>query len=97
MRNKKRKSKLIDTKASKGRKIRYETHQKLVNFLAPIDTSKWTDSAKDELFSSLFCKASQWILLFWKFELATQQTNTALGIIFPDKSTKVFVKVKIDA
>ncbi|CAH0550358.1 unnamed protein product [Brassicogethes aeneus] len=46
----------IDTKATKGRKIRYAVHTKLVNFMAPIDEYKWTDEAKTELYNSLFGK-----------------------------------------
>uniref|UniRef100_A0A182JQZ9 Apoptosis antagonizing transcription factor/protein transport protein n=1 Tax=Anopheles christyi TaxID=43041 RepID=A0A182JQZ9_9DIPT len=46
--------KMVDTKASKGRKIRYVVHNKLVNFMAPIADYDWTDDAKDELFGSLF-------------------------------------------
>lgn len=46
----------IDTKATKGRKIRYTVHTKLVNFMAPIDECNWTDEAKNELYSSLFGK-----------------------------------------
>lgn len=44
----------IDTRATKGRKIRYVVHPKLVNFMAPEDKSVWTEEAKTELFSSLF-------------------------------------------
>ncbi|GLV40452.1 Apoptosis antagonizing transcription factor [Carabus blaptoides fortunei] len=44
----------IDTKATKGRKIRYAVHSKLINFMAPIDNSSWTDEAKTELYASLF-------------------------------------------
>lgn len=44
----------IDTKATKGRKIRYTVHSKLVNFMAPIDEFLMNDEAKNELFSSLF-------------------------------------------
>lgn len=45
----------VDTKASKGRKIRYHVHEKLVNFFAP-DPSVHpsSDQAKDDLFASLF-------------------------------------------
>ncbi|XP_055584742.1 protein Aatf [Uranotaenia lowii] len=46
--------KQVDTRASKGRKIRYVVHKKLVNFMAPEDRHEWTDEAKNELFSSLF-------------------------------------------
>lgn len=45
----------IDTRATKGRRIRYNVHNKLVNFMAPITINDtWTDHAKDELYSSLF-------------------------------------------
>lgn len=45
----------IDTRATKGRRIRYNVHQKLVNFMAPITVfDTWTDHAKNELYSSLF-------------------------------------------
>lgn len=46
----------IDTRATKGRKIRYAVHTKLVNFMAPIDNNLLTDEAKTELFGSLFGK-----------------------------------------
>ncbi|XP_030753400.1 protein AATF [Sitophilus oryzae] len=46
----------IDTKATKGRKIRYTVHSKLVNFMAPLYQETWTDEAKNELYSSLFGK-----------------------------------------
>ncbi|ETN61269.1 hypothetical protein AND_007079 [Anopheles darlingi] len=54
LRNKMKKN--VDTKATKGRKIRYVVHKKLVNFMAPIPDYDWTDEAKDELFGSLFGK-----------------------------------------
>lgn len=44
----------VDTRASKGRKIRYEVHKKLVNFMGPYDNSKWTQEMRDELYRSLF-------------------------------------------
>ncbi|XP_055633995.1 protein Aatf [Toxorhynchites rutilus septentrionalis] len=46
--------KQVDTRASKGRKIRYVVHKKLVNFTAPDDKHEWTEEAKNELFASLF-------------------------------------------
>jgi len=47
--------KKVDTRASKGRKVRYDIHTKLVNFMAPISQpNQMNDSAKNELFSSLF-------------------------------------------
>uniref|UniRef100_A0A8C1LW88 Apoptosis antagonizing transcription factor n=1 Tax=Cyprinus carpio TaxID=7962 RepID=A0A8C1LW88_CYPCA len=35
--------KKVDTKASKGRKIRFHVHSKLMNFMAPIDNSSMSD------------------------------------------------------
>jgi len=47
--------KKVDTRASKGRKVRYDIHTKLVNFMAPVSQpEQMTESAKNELFSSLF-------------------------------------------
>ncbi|XP_076181395.1 apoptosis antagonizing transcription factor isoform X2 [Ptiloglossa arizonensis] len=47
----------IDTRATKGRRIRYNIHNKLVNFMAPITISDtWSVHAKDELYNSLFGK-----------------------------------------
>lgn len=46
--------KKVDTKATKGRKVRYDIHSKLVNFMAPIYTQSMNDDAINELFSSLF-------------------------------------------
>ena len=42
----------VDTKASKGRKIRYDIHPKLVGFMAP--------HARDETFSSAAVDAVFW-------------------------------------
>ncbi|XP_050023602.2 protein AATF isoform X1 [Dermacentor andersoni] len=44
----------VDTRASKGRKIRYDIIPKLVNFMAPLDRSTYSEEAKTELFGSLF-------------------------------------------
>lgn len=46
----------IDTRATKGRKIRYVVHNKLVNFMAPYDENLWTEEAKTELYNTLFGK-----------------------------------------
>ncbi|KAL7276907.1 rRNA-processing protein bfr2 [Rhizina undulata] len=45
--------KVVDTKASKGRKLRYHVHEKLLNFMAPAPCLEWEDGQIDELFSSL--------------------------------------------
>lgn len=46
----------VDTKATKGRKIKYVVHNKLVNFMAPEKCTTWTDESTNELYSSLFGK-----------------------------------------
>uniref|UniRef100_A0A3Q0S8V9 Apoptosis antagonizing transcription factor n=1 Tax=Amphilophus citrinellus TaxID=61819 RepID=A0A3Q0S8V9_AMPCI len=46
--------KKVDTKASKGRKVRFHAHSKLVNFMAPTDHSSMSDEARSELYRSLF-------------------------------------------
>ena len=50
--------KRVDTKASKGRKVRFTIHSKLVNFMAPVDHSAMNDEARTELFRCLFGKNS---------------------------------------
>lgn len=42
----------VDRKASKGRKIRYKVHEKLVNFMAPV--TKEAPGVAAELFTKLF-------------------------------------------
>lgn len=44
----------VDTKASKGRKMRFNVHEKLQNFMAPEDRRTWEESAIDRLFGTLF-------------------------------------------
>ncbi|EKM50411.1 uncharacterized protein PHACADRAFT_263682 [Phanerochaete carnosa HHB-10118-sp] len=53
--NKAKRSKTVDIKASKGRKLRYQVHEKLQNFMVPMAASKgaWHDEQIDELFASL--------------------------------------------
>ncbi|KAK7165244.1 hypothetical protein R3I94_003572 [Phoxinus phoxinus] len=46
--------KKVDTKASKGRKIRFHIHSKLMNFMGPMENSSMSDEARSELFRSLF-------------------------------------------
>jgi protein AATF/BFR2 len=46
--------KQVDTKASKGRKLRYEVHEKIQNFMPPISTRvAWSSQQMDRLFSQL--------------------------------------------
>ncbi|XP_065588174.1 protein AATF [Cyrtonyx montezumae] len=51
--------KKVDRRASKGRKIRYHVHSKLVSFMAPIDHCTMNDDARTELYRSLFGKAAR--------------------------------------
>ncbi|GAD97465.1 transcription factor AATF/Che-1, putative [Paecilomyces variotii No. 5] len=48
----------VDTKASKGRKMRYTVHEKLQNFLVPEDRGTWTNKAREEFFASLLGKTA---------------------------------------
>jgi len=45
--------KKVDTKASKGRKMRYTVHEKLQNFMAAEDRGTWGERQRDELFGGL--------------------------------------------
>lgn len=50
--------KKVDTKASKGRKVKFQVHNKLVNFMAPVDQSSLSQSGRTELFRGLFGQTS---------------------------------------
>ena len=54
--------KAVDTKASKGRKMRYNVHEKLQNFMAPEDRGTWSIKAREEFFSSLLGKTASGLL-----------------------------------
>lgn len=44
----------VDQRASKGRKIRYDVHAKLINYMVPqIEKGAWNDSKIDEFYASL--------------------------------------------
>ncbi|KAL8914984.1 MAG: hypothetical protein Q9172_006978 [Xanthocarpia lactea] len=45
--------KRVDTKASKGRKIRYTVQEKVQNFMAPDDRGRWGETQRGELFRGL--------------------------------------------
>ncbi|KAI9486834.1 MAG: apoptosis antagonizing transcription factor-domain-containing protein [Benjaminiella poitrasii] len=49
----KKKAKTVDRKASKGRKLRFNVHEKIQNFMAPVPTGEWHESMIDELYTSL--------------------------------------------
>ncbi|KAK2030415.1 TRAUB-domain-containing protein [Colletotrichum zoysiae] len=44
----------VDRRASKGRKMRFNVHEKLQNFMAPEDRRAWEQDAIDRLFGTLF-------------------------------------------
>ena len=46
--------KQVDRKASKGRKMRYQVHEKLQNFMVAEDRGTWGERQRGELFASLF-------------------------------------------
>ena len=53
----KKNNKKVDTRASKGRKIRYHVHEKIQNFMAPEPIfGAWQEEKSKELFNSLFGK-----------------------------------------
>ncbi|KAK2754269.1 rRNA-processing protein bfr2 [Arachnomyces sp. PD_36] len=57
-----KKKKAVDTKASKGRKMRYTVHEKLQNFMAPEDRGSWGDRAREEFFASLLGRTVNGVL-----------------------------------
>lgn len=52
----------VDTRASKGRKMRFNVHEKLQNFMAPEERGAWTVRARDEFFASLLGKTASGLL-----------------------------------
>lgn len=52
----------VDTRASKGRKMRFDVHEKLQNFMAPEDRGTWTTHAREEFFASLLGKTASGML-----------------------------------
>ncbi|KAJ5670986.1 Protein bfr2 [Penicillium longicatenatum] len=62
MRNDKNKRADVDTRASKGRKMRFNVHEKLQNFMAPEDRGSWSIRARDEFFASLLGKTASGML-----------------------------------
>jgi protein AATF/BFR2 len=52
----------IDTRASKGRKMKFDVHEKLQNFMAPEDRGTWTNTAREEFFASLLGKTASGLL-----------------------------------
>ncbi|KAI5295010.1 rRNA-processing protein bfr2 [Ascosphaera acerosa] len=52
----------VDTKASKGRKMRFNVHEELQNFMAPEDRGTWSEAAREEFFASLLGKSAAGVL-----------------------------------
>ncbi|KAL4758480.1 AATF family protein [Aspergillus foveolatus] len=52
----------VDTRASKGRKMRFDVHEKLQNFMAPEERGTWTKRAREEFFASLLGRSASGIL-----------------------------------
>ncbi|KAL4806390.1 apoptosis antagonizing transcription factor-domain-containing protein [Aspergillus unguis] len=52
----------VDTRASKGRKMRFDVHEKLQNFMAPEDRGVWTGRAREEFFASLLGRTASGLL-----------------------------------
>lgn len=52
----------VDTRASKGRKMRFDVHEKLQNFMAPEDRTSWTGNARNEFFASLLGRTASGLL-----------------------------------
>ncbi|KAJ3112231.1 hypothetical protein HDU96_004768 [Phlyctochytrium bullatum] len=50
----KKKKKVVDLRATKGRKLRFNTHEKILNFMAPEPRGSWHEEKVEELFASLF-------------------------------------------
>lgn len=46
--------KVVDIKASKGRKLRYNVHEQIQNFMAPEDRGAWGERQAEDLFGALF-------------------------------------------
>ncbi|KAL1923896.1 uncharacterized protein VTP21DRAFT_6931 [Calcarisporiella thermophila] len=47
------KQRKVDTKASKGRRLRYHVHEKLQSFMAPVPAGTWHEEMVEELYASL--------------------------------------------
>ncbi|KAJ7089669.1 apoptosis-antagonizing transcription factor [Mycena belliarum] len=68
----KKAKKKVDTRASKGRKLRYEVHEKLQNFMVPVPVpGMWHEEQIDELFSSLMGRG---------FEGALEKEHPGIGL-----------------
>ncbi|KAH7880225.1 apoptosis-antagonizing transcription factor [Lentinula edodes] len=70
----KKAKKKVDTKASKGRKLQYDVHEKLQNFMAPIHVKgTWHEEQIHELFTSLLGREFE--------EAINTQANEVIGLM----------------
>jgi len=70
--------KIVDTKASKGRKLRYEVHEKIKNFMVPVPSRGiWHEEQIDELFSSLLGKGFESVAGAYKVDSMDVEDVTA--------------------
>ena len=58
----KRPKRTVNTKASKGRRMRYAVHEKLRDFMVREDRGRWSDRQVDELFGTLLGRKRSAIL-----------------------------------
>ncbi|KIK96501.1 hypothetical protein PAXRUDRAFT_10787 [Paxillus rubicundulus Ve08.2h10] len=78
MQKQKKAKKKVDTKASKGRKLRYEVHEKIQNFMVPVAVQgSWHEEQIDELFASLLGKGFESVMQEVG-EVATDDMETSL-------------------
>ncbi|KAJ3192567.1 hypothetical protein HK101_006306 [Irineochytrium annulatum] len=54
LQEKQKKKKNVDPRASKGRRLRYQPHEKLLSFMAPEPRMRWDEELAGELFNNLF-------------------------------------------
>lgn len=77
--------KVIDTKASKGRKMRFNVHEKLVNFMTREDRTSWESQAIDGFFGSLFGKK-----LELNEDVETESEGDEDAMVLEDSALRLF-------
>ncbi|KAF9433880.1 hypothetical protein BGZ76_008862 [Entomortierella beljakovae] len=88
LRQTKQTKKQVDTKASKGRRLRYHVHEKLQSFMAPIPAGTWHEEMIEELFSSLLGRSGDNLNDGDEDEENDQEQNTEEEI--PDDGLRIF-------
>ncbi|KAI9324234.1 apoptosis-antagonizing transcription factor [Zopfochytrium polystomum] len=87
LQSKAKKKKIVDTKASKGRKLRYHVHEKLLNFMAPQplrggDSDTWHEGMVEELFANLFGLA--------KAKESEETADASRDFVVPEDGLRLF-------